>query len=231
MMIQTLQSPRPLRQTAVSLSTGRAGFTLIEMLAVLLIIGILFSFLVGSVMRSGEVVKGSATRTFLETIAASLDEYENQMGDYPPSSIPSKLDPKPSKTNMGVEMLVISLWPADGKFSAGEVREERLCNVDGDNTNHSLTSYTSAECFELADDWGNPVAYIHRRDYGKRFTYLSFDLDVGEVTDQTVQARKSFKTGDYYNRSKFQLISAGEDGVFGNRDDIANFQLEDEEEE
>lgn len=225
MMLQVLPTRRDQPQLA-----ARAGFTLIEMLAVLLIIGILFSFLVGSVMRSGEVVKGSATRTFLETVGASLDEYENQMGDYPPSSFPSKLDPKPSKTNMGIEMLVISLWPADGKFATGEVREQRLSNVDGDNTNHSLTSYTSADCFELSDDWDNPVAYIHRRDYGKRFTYLAFDLELGEMTEQMVQARKSLKTGDPYNRSTFQLISAGEDGVFGNRDDIANFRIEEEDE-
>lgn len=209
----------------------RAGFTLIEMLAVLLIIGILFSFLVGSVMRSGEVVKSNATRTFLETVGASLDEYENQMGDYPPSSFPAKLDPRPSKANMGIEMLVLSLWPADGKFSAAEVREEQLSNVDGDSTNQSLTSYTSAECFELADVWGNPVAYIHRRDYGKRFTYLAFDLELGELVDQLVMARKSPKTGDHYNRSKFQLISAGEDGRFGTADDLANFRIEEEDEE
>lgn len=225
MMLQVLSTQQTKPQSA-----ARAGFTLIEMLAVLLIIGILFTFLVGSVMRSGEVVKSSSTRTFLETVSASLDEYENQMGDYPPSSFPAKLDPKPSKMNMGIEMLVISLWPADGKFASGEVREERLCNADGDNTNYSLTSYTSADCFELADDWGNPVAYIHRRDYSKRFTYLAFDLDLGEYTEQTVQARKNPRTGDPYNRSQFQLISAGEDGVFGNVDDLANFQIEEEDE-
>lgn len=205
---------------------GTSGFTLIEMLAVLLIIGILFTFLLGSVLRGGEAVKANSTRTFLETVGASLDEYQNSKGDYPRSSFPSKLDPKPSKLNMGGEMLVISLWPADGSYAGAPVREERLMNSDGDRTSRSLTSYTAPECFELADDWDNPIAYIHRKDYGKSFQYLAFSLEAGDWVEQSVKAVTSSVTGDPFNKSSFQLISAGEDGVFGTIDDVGNFQVE-----
>lgn len=203
----------------------RGGFTLIEMLAVLLIIGILFTFLLGSVLRSGEAVKANATRTFLETLSAGLNEYEAAKGDYPRSSFPNDLDPKPSKSNMGIEMLVISLWPANGSFAAAPVREERLTNSDGDRTSTSLTSYTSGDCFELRDDWDNPIAYIHRRDYNKTFQYTAFDLEAGDFVDQPVKAMVSSVTGDPFNKTTFQLLSAGEDGVFGTSDDVGNFKV------
>lgn len=221
------RSPRSVRRfPRPSVAKTAAGFTLIEMLAVLLIIGILFTFLLGSVMRSGEAVKANATRTFIETIGASLDEYQSSQGDYPRSSFPAKLDPKPSKLNMGIEMLVLSLWPADGSYAGGPIREERLTNSDGDQTARSLTSYTAKDCFELADDWDNPIAYIHRKDYGKSFQYLAFSLEAGDWIEQSVKAVTSSVTGDPFNKSGFQLISAGEDGVFGTADDVGNFQVE-----
>ena len=32
--------------------------------------------------------------------------------------------------------------------------------------------------------------------------------------------------GDPHRKSSFQIISAGPDGIFGNADDIANFEIE-----
>ncbi len=65
-------------------------------------------------MGAEETVRVNSTRGYLQQLSAAIDNYEPDAGDYPPSSFPNSLDPKPSDTNMGAEMLVISLWPKQG---------------------------------------------------------------------------------------------------------------------
>ena len=75
---------------------------------------------------------------------------------------------------------------------------------------------------------GQPDRIHHRRDYGKKFSYITFDGADGMTVDNMVQAIKSPKTGEFFHRRRFQLISAGSDGLFGTSDDIHNFKVEDE---
>jgi hypothetical protein len=165
------------------------------------------------------------TRAWLIQVSGLVDEYEREAGKFPPSTFPADMESKPSKLNMGIEMMVITLWSHDAKWQAAEVPEERLGNTDGDRTKSSLTTFSSADAFELIDEWENPIAYIHRRDYGKEITYLTYDeeMNPGEIA---VKARVSSKTGDPYRKRSFQLISAGPDGVFQTDDDIGNFKIE-----
>lgn len=203
---------------------GVAGFTLVELLAVMVVLGLLTFFLLPRLMGAGETVRIESTRAYLATLEAMVREHELDAGDYPASTFPKSLDPKPSPSNMGAEMLVISMWPKDGN-RAGEVEEDRLCNSDGDDTRSSHTMFTSSQAFELADDWGNPIAYFHRRDYREPCLYLTFD-ETGEVVESRVQAAVSPLTQDPYNKASFQLISAGPDGIFGTEDDIGNFTVQ-----
>jgi hypothetical protein len=57
---------------------------------------------------------------------------------------------------------------------------------------------------------------------------VTADPQDGLPVDNQVQAVKSEKTGDYFNKRRFQLISAGPDGMFGSSDDIQNFEVESE---
>ena len=198
----------------------QAGFTLMEMLAVMLILSILMAILVREVRSSQRAVDASATRTFLTELTSVIVEYREAFGKDPPSTFPSDLDPKPSRTNMGAEMLFISLFGRDSDWVAREMPENRLGNSDGDSTKTSLTTYSNADAFELTDVWDNPIAYIHRIDYGKEITYFTLD---GETP---LKGLVSPKTGDPYRKGSFQLISAGPDGVFLTGDDIANFEIE-----
>lgn len=204
-------------------SALRAGFTLIELLAVMVILGILTFFLIQTGAGASETVRVGATRSFIATLEAQIKEHELDAGDHPPSSFPRTLDPKPTATNMGAEMLVIALWPKDGARGS-EPDEGRLINTDGDDTRQSHTVFTSGAAFELADDWGNPIAYFHRRDYDEPCVYVTFD-ETGEPLEERVQALVNPVTGDSYNRGTFQLLSAGPDGVFGTDDDIGNFTV------
>jgi prepilin-type N-terminal cleavage/methylation domain-containing protein len=202
-----------------------SGFTLIEMMAVMLILAILTVFLLPKLRGASVATMVNATSTFIKQVDARAKEYDLEHGDYPPSKFPRELDPKPSATNMGAEMLVISLWSAKGAYQASDA-EDNLGNSDGDNTGTSLTSFPSADVFELMDAWENPIAYIHSRDYDEVFKYRTYGGE-GNVYDGDVRARMSTKTGSPMNRRTFQLISAGPDGQFGTGDDIGNFVMGD----
>lgn len=207
---------------------ARSGFTLIEILAVLLILSILFTFLVRSVGSGQKAMQVESTRALLAQIEGLVEEYHDEFEAYPPSTFPPDLDPKPSSTNMGIESLVVHLYRSGRAWQARELAEEQLGNTDGDATKSSLTTYSNPEVFEILDLWENPIAYIHRRDYGKEFVYITLDA-AGETSEERVSALTSAKTGDPYRRTSFQLISAGPDGHFGTRDDVTNFDREPEE--
>lgn len=201
----------------------RGGFTLVELLAVLVILSILMAVLVPNLFSSGEAVAASNTRAFLSQLGAEIDSFERETGDFPRSSFAKDLDPKPTVMNMGIEMLVISLMPADGDYRANASYDDQLCNTDGDDTKRSLTRFSKSEVFEIKDAWDNPIAYLHRRDYKRGGEYLAYAEDLGGWTEQRVKAWQNPTTGDPYRPDTFQLISAGADGVFGTEDDITNF--------
>jgi len=208
-------------------SAARAGFTLIELMAVLLILSILITFLVRSVSSGQRAMEVETTRALLTEIGGIVEEYKDELGLYPPSTFPADLDPRPTATNQGAESLVIELWRKGRAWQARAVAEDMLGNTDEDSTKSSLTTYTSADAFELCDRWGNPIAYLAHGDYGKEQAYLTLDA-AGESQESRVKALRSAKTGDPFRKTSFQLISAGPDGLFGTGDDIHNFETDEE---
>ena len=204
--------------------SSQAGFTLVEILAVIIIIAVLVAFLIPNLLAGKDVVDMGATRTFFEQLTTEVESYERENGQFPGSRFPKDMDPKPSVTNMGIEALVIALMPADGSYSAASALDDKLCNTDGDNTKRSLTRFTSADAFELKDRWDNPIVYLHRRDYEKGCAYLTYSEEEADFVETKVTAMINPATGDPYRLDSFQLISAGPDGDFGTDDDIGNFR-------
>lgn len=199
------------------------GFTLVELLAVLVILGLLIAVLLPRLRGVQEVAELKLTRTFLTEVDAAIAEYETRFGDYPPSSFIDAWGLAPNDTNVGAEALVLSLWTKE--WSGATLSEDRLANSDGDQAKRPLARFPAADLFELSDRWGNPIAYFHHRDYGKTAAYAVIDPETGEPTESRVAARKNPKTKSFANPTKYQLISAGTDGLFGTDDDVANFEL------
>lgn len=212
------------RTTHRSADRARAGFSLVELLAVIIIIGLLFAFLIPNLLTGRDTVGTEATRTFLTQLTAEIEAYGREKGELPPSTFAKDLDPKPSRTNMGAESLVIALLPADGSYRASGTYDDKLCNTDGDDTKTSHTRFEKSEAFELRDRWDNPIAYLHRRDYERGCQYLTFHDEVGEFVEAKVTAAINPTTGSPYRADTFQLLSAGPDGQFGTEDDIGNFR-------
>jgi prepilin-type N-terminal cleavage/methylation domain-containing protein len=204
--------------------SARSGFTLIEILSVILIVGILAAVLVFNLRDASEAANVAMTRSDLGKIEAAIDAYENQHGDYPPSSFASDQGvANDGNLNAGVEALVVSLW-SHGYEAGGLLEPDGLLNTDGDAASGKLGDL-GRELLEFVDRWQNPIAYVHRRDYeSKGLVYGTIDPQTGEELVSSPTPFQNATTGRFYNASKYQLISAGEDGRFGTEDDITTFE-------
>ncbi len=204
------------------LRSQHAGFSLIELLAVMVILSILMAFLAFRLGGMGESAKANLTRTYLGEVGLAVAEFEGETGDYPASSWNNDWGALPNKQNLGIEALCIALWSES--YGGTALSEDKLDNSDGDRSKKTLTTHGNRDLFELVDSWGNPIAYFHRRDYGRVDAYVTMDGETGEWTDSTITAMKNPKTGSYYNPRGYQLISAGKDGIFSTEDDLSSFQ-------
>ncbi|MBK7875686.1 MAG: prepilin-type N-terminal cleavage/methylation domain-containing protein [Planctomycetes bacterium] len=206
---------------------ARAGFTLLEMLAVIVILGILMIVLLPRLLGTQKTAQEQLVRASLVQIGASIDEYEHKFGDYPPSAWVDAWGTAPNATNVGAECLVQSLW--SNQWGGTTLSEDGLVNLDEDESKKPLSRLPTGKLFELKDAWDNPIAYLHRRDYGKQHAYVTKDGETGELVDNTVTAATNPTTKSPRNPNKYQLVSAGADGRFGTDDDLGNWAAEPKE--
>ena len=212
------------------MSTARrcGGFTLIEILAVILILGILATILITQLGGAEQAAREQTTAQKMAKIEAAIEHYAREFGGYPPSSFQGDQEVSNDGTNVGNEALVVTLWSK--KWNAGGLLDDvvdQLVNVDEDSTTRQLTDFGNRALLEIPDDWGNPLAYIERTDYAVTGRpYVTYDGETGLELESAPSAFKNPATGLYYNAQRFQLISAGPDGEFGTEDDITTFDRE-----
>ena len=65
--------------------TRESGFTLIEMMVVMVIIGLLVALVGPNFIRQGEKAKGKAARAQIEMLGTALDTFRLDVGRYPTS--------------------------------------------------------------------------------------------------------------------------------------------------
>lgn len=198
------------------------GFTLIEILAVIAILGLLMGIAmvgIGKFRQQGNI---AATRARIETLQLMIQKYESHFGGYPNDSL-AKYKITSNNINEGIEALYVGLHLKE--FAEGENLDDKLLeNTDDDQTAtlyHRVAGFNNS-LFEVADSWGNPIAYFLFSDYGKKQTYRLAEPPDPENSDQDVSARQSATTGTWVNPDRYQLISAGPDKIFGTPDDVTN---------
>ncbi|MHC4409785.1 MAG: prepilin-type N-terminal cleavage/methylation domain-containing protein [Planctomycetota bacterium] len=220
------------------------GFTLIEVLVVISIIGVLAGLVGVIISKANEKAMRTGTITVIKTVLdTKIRMFKQEFGRFPMSNIESLRKSmgksKPYKgiafvdgneINASIELLMVQLRHPDfsKKLQDDEMDmiEDPIGNIDDDSFAETPVGCRDSEAREVLDAWGSPIVYFFNGDYEKTFTVRNH---LGEDVEVVALKRKD---GTYYNPDSFQLISLGPDGVqnmeeFG--DDVTSFKVEDSE--
>ena len=202
-------------------SRGARAFTLAELLVVVAIIGILTALAIPVMSGVRRRSQTKATAAFMERIRLALESYSNDFGDYPPSQMTRAGVTGANELNAGSELLVRCLTTSAKAGPYLEFDDASLGNTDGDSLSGSANPTKSViraqDLFEVVDVWGNPIMYLHNRDYERG---CEVSLPGGNVN---VRGYEHEKTKQFAGLTTFQLWSAGVDGVAGTDDDVRVF--------
>ena len=200
-------------------SMRSGGFTLVELLVVISIIAILAGLAMSGVLKGKLSGEESAVKHNLTALGSRIEQYANELGDYPPSSLVAFGIPG-NGANEGIECVLACLQTRkhNGPF-IDDLDPDQRSNADEDHLTKLQVSHVrkrldwsrqNDKLWEYCDRWGNPLIYIHSRDYGKQFKVQRRD---GEVL--LVSAKKDPETGGYYKPTEYQLWSLGVDEISG----------------
>lgn len=208
-----------------------AGFTLVELLVVISIIAILAGLSMSGVMWGRQSGEEGAVKSNITGLVSLLEQYAVETGDYPPSSLSFFRIPS-NGINEGIESVLACLETRkyNGPF-IGDLDERQRGNVDADTISKLQADHlkkrldwkrTDNQLGEYCDLWGNPLIYIHSRDYGELVNIQTID---GETI--TVSAKRDPETDGFYRPTEFQLWSLGVDGInseYDEGDDICHWK-------
>ncbi|GAB4165103.1 MAG: hypothetical protein Kow00107_11080 [Planctomycetota bacterium] len=184
------------------------GFTLIEILVVIAIIGILVAIILPVLARVKDQAKVTRTSSLITTLTIACDLYYNDWGGvYPPAFDSSGSAQK----NGGIELLYRALTTREGRSTrdyATDVSIEDIGDVDGDGQR------------EFIDAWGNPLVYFDSPNYSK-----SCEYQAANGVTFTAQPQRNPEDNRWYRPGKFMMWSVGKYGINKNglEDNINNF--------
>ena len=127
-----------------SISDGRSGFTLMEMLIVIAIIAILAGLLLSGVSVVQRRQQVTRTKTLLLRIRLAVERYELDFGDYPPGN--------GDEVSGGLLYGALNTDRRNGPYLTG-LKESELRDFDWDGIK------------DLLDDWEQPIRYTHHTYY------------------------------------------------------------------
>ncbi len=211
------------------------GFTLIEVLVVITIIAALMGLGIAIMGKANKTKEATVTAQTVGVVAAALEQLKSPtlLGDYPPAEMAllrglkgeavGKEVGTPNDTNQGIETVFVTIFLSGHDVGVDLDLDKVLANTDKDSMagNPTRSQDEQKSLFEFVDAWGNPLAYFSARDL-KDYEKVSKYVDaLGNAMTAKPWISESTKLPQ--NAKKFQLFSAGEDGVFNTKDDIKNW--------
>jgi len=199
-----------------------AGFTLIEMLVVIIIIGILASFVAIGVTKAIGSAKGSTTEGMIKALVGACGTYYTQWGDYPPTDLQEIGGTSINDLNNGIESLAACLSSKRGGGIKYTAEEGFLSNTDGDKAGGNVTDwyFGDNQLREYTDAFGYVLTYHHHKDYSRSAPRLVKYRLMAGTQDVEVKPFKSPATSTFVGPASFQIRSVGNDGKPGTEDDI-----------
>lgn len=197
------------------------GFTLIELLVVISILAVLVVAFLPNVLGAATEGERVETHGRMEYLVQAIKAYERKKDYYPADNF---RDPESGKSmgkdngvNSGIESLVLALCQKRLGSDSLADHEDWLGNTDGDRNTVETPLLERRALVEVVDAWGLPFYYACAQTGG-----YSRSQQVQSPDEMTfkVRAFKNPETGRVAGKGKFQLISAGPDGEFGNQDDL-----------
>ena len=221
------------------------AFTIVELLVVVAIIALLVGIMVPAVQKAFKAAKDGVVKTQFHNIDVGLTLFKQEAGDYPPSSGGGK---------HGAQLLCDFLVGEDlrgydptGNYGSADPRRGPYIKLE------TGSFFPWNGTYVLKCQWGTPILYYVAASGATLTTpidqiYDATDNDgfITAYTNHTViDPLADPGTGAYedfyeyitnpqisgeplpYNTDTFILVSAGEDGIYGNDDDIVNFDRKD----
>ncbi|MFT4176656.1 MAG: type II secretion system protein [Luteolibacter sp.] len=133
-----------------------AAFTLVEMLAVIVIIMILSAVVLAGLKYATDKQNNEKTRVQLARISNALEDYKVDKGLYPPT--------EDTETGTGNSPTLFSAlyWDSDEDGQAAEDDSDQkiyLPELDPGNRKLGWLDGNSIETFRIVDSWGNEIRY------------------------------------------------------------------------
>lgn len=133
-----------------ALARRQAGFTLIELIVVITIIGILSTVLVANFMQVRYKTRDSVRKSDLEQIRLALETYRVDMGEYPTSLYASGCTSSLSNSSGTVYMAQIPCDPRDGDqyhyVRESALRYNLFACAENENDQDAVDETTTSAC-------------------------------------------------------------------------------------